>query len=513
MSSKQISEVIIVGGGTAGWMTAAAFSRFLRKDMCRIRVIESADIPSVGVGEATIPQIQLFNSLLELDEDEFVKRTQATFKHGIEFVDWKSVGHSYMHPFGSIGLNFEGVEFYQYWLKMAQQGKVGDLQEYAFNSVAGKSGKMMRSINAPNSPLNSINYAFHFDAALYVEFLKDYATKRGVLHTEGKVAQVNLRKQDGFIDNLILASGENVSGELFIDCTGFRGLLIEQTLHVGYQDWSHWLPCDRAVVVPSETTSDPVPYTRSTAQSAGWQWRIPLQHRVGNGHVYSSKFMSDQQAQDILLQNIEGEPLIEPRMLKFKGGMRNKMWHKNCVAIGLSAGFVEPLESTAIHLIQSGISRLMSLFPTTAFDKEDITTYNRQAALEIERIRDFIILHYKLTERDDSDFWNYCRNMEIPDYLQNKIDLFKANGRIFREDEELFNQTSWLSVMVGQGLMPQGYHPLVNILSEEEILRRMESVRKTILQSVDYMPTQKEFIAKHCQADSIVMNKQNFKFG
>lgn len=513
MSIKPIKEIVIVGGGTAGWMTAAAMSRFMTPSMCSIRVIESADIPNVGVGEATIPQIQLFNSLLDLDEDEFVRRTQATFKHGIEFVNWKQLGHAYMHPFGTIGLNFEGVEFHHYWLRMAQQGKGGNLQDYAFNSVAGKAGKMMRSINAQNSPLANISYAFHFDAALYVDFLKDYATKRGVKHTEGKVEQVKLRKSDGFIDHLILQSGEQVNGELFIDCTGFRGLLIEGALHTGYEDWSHLLPCDSAVVVPSKNTGDPVPYTRSTAQTAGWQWRIPLQHRVGNGHVYASRFMSDEEAEKILLDNIEGEPLDKPRLLRFKGGMRNKMWNKNCVAIGLSAGFVEPLESTAIHLIQSSISRLMSLFPNTSFDQQDIDTYNKQASLEMLRIRDFIILHYKVTERDDSDFWDFCRTMEVPDYLQNKIDLFKANGRIFREDEELFNQSSWLSVMIGQGLMPQGYHPLANMLSEDEILKRLDSVANTIQKSVDYMPTQKEFIQKYCAADQGIKPNQKMKFG
>ena len=513
MAENGVRKVLIVGGGTAGWMTAAAMGHLLSNKICDIQVIEASDIPTVGVGEATIPQIQLFNSLLGLDEDEFVRRTQATFKHGIEFVDWKSPGHSYMHPFGTIGLNFEGVEFHHFWLKMAQQGLGGDLQDYAFNSAAAKANKMMRSVNVPNSPLSNIAYAFHFDAALYVEFLKDYALQCGVKWKDGKVAEVKLEPDSGFIRSLTLASGESVEADLFIDCTGFRGLLIEQALKTGYQDWRHWLPCDSAVVVPSKNTSDPIPYTRSTAQTAGWQWRIPLQHRVGNGHVYSSRFMDDKQAEDILLANLEGEPLAEPRMLRFTGGMRNKMWHKNCVAIGLSAGFIEPLESTAIHLIQSSISRLMSLFPSRDFDQVDIDTFNRQAATEMERIRDFIILHYHVTERTDSEFWRYCREMPIPDTLQHKIDLFKANGRIFREDEELFNQTSWLSVMVGQGLMPKGYHPVADVLNEEQLMARLNNVKSVINQSLDYMPSHAEFIAQHCRAEPPVSFGPAKRFG
>jgi tryptophan halogenase len=498
MLNNVIKDIVIVGGGGAGWMTAAALSTLLRFKNINIRLIESSQIANVGVGEATIPQLRLFNELLGLDEDDFVRKTHATFKHGIEFVNWKELGHAYMHPFGSLGLNFEGVEFHQYWLKMNQLGKADDLQAYSFNSTAAKAGKMMRSIQANNSPLANINYAFHFDAGLYVKFLKELAEEKGVQHTDAKITHVNLRDKDGFIESVTLDTGEVVKGQLFIDCSGFRGLLIEEALQTGYEDWSHWLPCDRAVAVPSESIEEPVPYTRSTAHTAGWQWRIPLQSRVGNGHVYSSKFMSDEEAEKILLDNIDGKPLQDPRVIKFKTGMRKKFWNKNCVAIGLASGFIEPLESTAIHLVQTGISRLMSLFPTLAFDQQDIDTYNRQSALDMERIRDFIILHYKVTERDDSAFWNYVRTMPIPEYLQNKIDLFKANGRIFREDEELFNQTSWLSVMVGQGLMPKGYHPMVDMLDEMQIQQRMNNVKDVIGKSVDYMPSQAQFIAENC---------------
>ncbi|WP_111979958.1 tryptophan halogenase family protein [Algibacillus agarilyticus] len=496
--NNNIQKVVIVGGGTSGWMTAAALSKLFKNRLCEIELIESAEIPNVGVGEATIPQIQLFNQLLGIDENEFIRKTQATFKHGIEFVNWQKINHSYMHPFGTIGLNFEGVEFHHFWIKMAQLGKVGSIQDYAFNSVAGKAGKMMRSVNVPNSPLASISYAYHFDAGLYVKLLREVAEKNNTTRIESTVKQVNLNPENGFISSLSLANGQEVTGDLFIDCTGFRGLLIEGALHTGYQDWSHWLPCDSAVVAPSKLVNDPEPYTRSTAQPAGWQWRIPLQHRMGNGYVFSSKFTTDDEAKKILVDGIEGELLAEPRFLRFKGGMRNKYWNKNCVAIGLSSGFIEPLESTAIHLVQSSISRLMSLFPTKDFVQNDIDTYNQQAQVEMERIRDFIICHYKLTERDDTPFWRFCQHMDIPESLHKKIALFKSTGRVFREDEELFNQSSWVSVMLGQGLMPERYHPMVDVLPIDEIEKRMQNIQHVIKTSVEKMPTQAEFIASNC---------------
>lgn len=501
MQQANIKKVVIVGGGSAGWMTAAALGKLFKNKVCQVELIESAEIPNVGVGEATIPQIQIFNQLLGLNEKEFIQRTQGTFKHGIEFVDWKKLGHAYMHPFGTLGLNFEGVEFHHFWIKMALQNKVGCIQNYAFNSVAAKAGKMMHSVNVPNSPLSNISYAYHFDANKYVQLLSDVAQSYGVKRVQATVKQITTVAETGFIDSLELSNGDWVKGDLYIDCTGFSGLLIEKTLHTGYTNWSHWLPCNSAVVAPSSLVGDPQPYTRSTAQTAGWQWRIPLQHRMGNGHVFSSKFMSDDEATKILLDNIDGEVLAEPRFLRFNGGMRNKYWNKNCVAIGLASGFIEPLESTAIHLVQSAISRLMSLFPVKDFVQTDIDTYNKQSKVEMERIRDFIICHYKLTERNDSPFWNYCRTMDIPDTLQHKFDLFKQSGRIFREDEELFNQSSWVSVMLGQGLMPKRYHPMVDVLTDEEIIARMQNIEKVIQHSVEKMPSQAEFIRQNFQAD------------
>ncbi|KMT64136.1 tryptophan halogenase family protein [Catenovulum maritimum] len=498
---QSIEKIVIVGGGTAGWMTAAAMAKLIKKPNCTITLIESADIPTVGVGEATIPQIQLFNALLGIDENEFVKATQATFKHGIEFVNWKQNNHKYMHPFGTIGLNFEGVDFHHYWNKLNQTNQAGSIEDYAFNCVAAYNHKMMRSINVPNSPLNNIAYAFHFDAGLYAKWLRNFAEKNGVIRIENTVQEVKLDSKSGFINSVELADGQVVEGELFIDCSGFKGLLIEEALNTGYEHWGHWLPCDRAVVAPSKNVADPVPYTRSTAHGAGWQWRIPLQHRTGNGHVYSSRFMSDDEAKQTLLDNIEGQVLTEPRVVKFTTGTRRKHWNKNCVAIGLSSGFIEPLESTSIHLIQSSISRLMSLFPDKSFEKSVIDTFNSQTKLEVERIRDFIILHYKVTEREDTEFWRYCKNMEVPAYLEQKIKLFSQTGRIFRQDDELFNQSSWLAVMLGQGITPEAYHPLVDNLSLEEIRHRCDNIKKVIKESVERMPKQSEFINKFCRAN------------
>ncbi len=498
--SKAIGSVIIVGGGTAGWMTAAAMSKVLGNRYCKVRLIESEQIGTVGVGEATIPQLRLFNSLLGIDENEFVRKTNGTFKLGIEFVDWKKKGHRYLHPFGDYGTNINAIQFHHYWLKMYNQGKSPDLESYSLAAKAATQGRFMRSADILNSPLSNISYAFHFDAGLYAAFLREKAEMAGTQRTEGKVASVKLRETDGFIESLTMADGEVIEGDLFIDCSGFRGLLIEQALHTGYEDWSHWLPCNSAVAVPCEKVAEPHPYTRSTAHAAGWQWRIPLQHRTGNGHIYSDRFMSDDEATSILLDNLDGTPLAEPRQLRFTTGHRKKFWNKNCVAIGLSSGFLEPLESTSIHLVQAGIAKLMALFPDRDFDQANIDLYNKQSLWDFERIRDFLVLHYKVTERDDSDFWNYCRQMEVPDFLKNKIHMYQSTGHIFREDNELFNETSWLAVMHGQGIEASSYHPLVDILSDDEIDKNLKSIYQVIDKSVAAMPSQKEFIDKFCLA-------------
>jgi tryptophan halogenase len=503
MSNDHIEKVVIVGGGTSGWMTAAALAKVLKGKLCKIQLIESEEIGTVGVGEATIPQIQLYNNLLELDENEFVRKTQGTFKLGIQFVNWQSIGSKYIHAFGPVGKDMNSIQFYYYWLKLVQMGKAHDIGDYTISGVACDHGKFMRPIDAGNSPLSSIAYAFHFDAGLYARFLREYSETRGVIRTEGKVINTILRSSDGFIEAVQLESGERIEADFFIDCSGFRGLLIEEALHTGYEDWSHWLPANRAWAVPCENAGDPTPYTRSTAHKAGWQWRIPLQHRIGNGHVYSSNFMSDDEACSILLNNLDGKPLAEPRQLKFLTGKRKKAWNKNCLAIGLAGGFMEPLESTSIHLVQSAIARLMSFFPNKHFDQEDVDEFNRQADFEYEKIRDFLILHYHATERTDSDFWNYCRTMEVPEALTQKIEQFKKNGRIFRNSSEMFNDLSWLEVMHGQGIRPRSYHPLVDRMTDEEIISRMDGIRKVIHKSVDVMPTHAQFIAENCKAEKM----------
>jgi tryptophan 7-halogenase len=500
MSDTRIQKIAIVGGGTAGWMTAAAMAKVLGDNYCQVRLIESEDIGTVGVGEATIPQIQIFNRLLELDENEFVRKTQATFKLGIQFVNWKKIGEKYIHAFGDIGKDYDSLQFYHYWLKMSQLGKAHDLADYTLSGVASERGKFMRAVDAGNSPLSRIAYAFHFDAGLYARFLRDYSEARGVIRTEGKIVNTFLRSNDGFIEAVELASGERVEADFFIDCSGFRGLLIGEALHTGYEDWTHWLPCNRAWAVPCESQGDPTPYTRSTAHTAGWQWRIPLQHRIGNGHVYSNQFMSDDDALSLLLKNLEGKPLAEPRLLKFTTGKRKLFWDKNCLAIGLAGGFMEPLESTSIHLVQSALARLMSLFPNKNFDQEDIHEFNRQSHFEYDRIRDFLILHYHATERNDSAFWNYCRTMSVPDSLTQ----FKKSGRIFRDNNEMFNDLSWLEVMHGQGIRPRGYHPLVDRLPVTQIETLLHEVKTVIDDCVDFMPTHAQFIAENCKAPKLM---------
>jgi tryptophan halogenase len=496
LRSDRIRKVVIVGGGTAGWMTAAAMAKIMAEvpDLV-IELVESEEIGTVGVGEATIPQIVLFNQLLEIDEGDFVRATNATYKLGIEFVDWTRLGHRYVHPFGFYGIDMAGIEFHHHWLKARSLGDATPLDDYSLGVVAGLKGKFTHPRpDQPNSPLSKIAYAFQFDASLYARYLRGIAEAFGVVRTEGRIVDVDQNGETGFVEAVVLESGKRVEGELFIDCSGFRGLLIEQTLKSGFEDWSKWLPCDRALAVPCELGGDHQPLTRSTARPAGWQWRIPLQHRIGNGYVYSSAHVSDDEAASTLLANLDGAPLAEPRPLRFTAGRRKKSWVKNVVAFGLASGFLEPLESTSIHLVQSGIARLMSLFPTRGFDPMEIERFNSQTEQEYVDIRDFLVLHYKATERDDSDFWNYCRTLEPPEGLAYKLGMFRRNGRIFREHNELFTETSWLAVMVGQGIEAQGYHPAADILSDDETLRRLAHIRQVIASTANLMPTQDEFI-------------------
>lgn len=497
---NRIRSVLILGGGTAGWMSAAALSSVLGDRYCDIRLVESDAIGTIGVGEATIPQIVRFNSLLGIDENELLRETQGTFKLGIEFVDWGRIGDRYIHPFGVFGAPMNAIPFHQYWLKLRQLGRAADLQEFSLACLAAPEGKFTRPVDLPKSPLAQIAYAYQFDANLYARYLRNYAEARGVQRTEGKITDVQLRPDDGFVKSVTLESGESLEADLFIDCSGFRGLLIEEALATGYEDWSHLLPCDRAIAIPSRSVGPPLPYTRATAQRAGWQWRIPLQHRVGNGHVYCSEYLSDDEARSILLENMDGESIADPRLLKFNGGRRKKFWNKNVVAIGLSSGFLEPLESTSIYLIQSAISKLIGLFPSRNFDQIDIDKFNDQSRDEIEFIRDFLVLHYNATERDDSEFWNYCRNIDVPDTLRDRMQLFKSNGRLFREAEELFSETSWLAVFMGQRHVPNAYHPIVDVYDTEVVARHIDGVREVIRNSVDSMPAHDDYISKNCAA-------------
>lgn len=500
---QRLRKIVIVGGGTAGWMSAAALSTVLVNGYCKIELVESEMIGTVGVGEATIPQILTFNKLLGIDENDFVRYTQATFKLGIQFKDWGRIGDTYLHPFGVFGLPIEAIPFHHYWLKLHLDGVFDRLDAFSLACVAAPQNRFTRPLNIPKSPLAQISYAFQFDAGLYARYLRKRAEQRGVVRTEGKIVRAHQRSEDGFIESVELEDGRRIEADFFIDCSGFRGLLIEQTLQAGYQSWTHWLPCDRALAVPCQRAGPPEPYTRATAREAGWQWRIPLQHRTGNGHVYSSAFMAEDAAEKLLLEHLDGAPLADVNRLRFVTGRRNKFWDKNVVAIGLSSGFIEPLESTSIHLIQSGIAKLIGMLPNRNFDQVDIDKYNEQSIQEIERIRDFIILHYKATQRNDSEFWNYCRTMPIPDTLQQKIDLFRANGRLYRENEELFSETSWLAVMLGQGIVPRSYHPLVDAYDAKALSTYLTGVRDVIARSAASMPSHAEFIRTHCAAAAL----------
>lgn len=501
MNTNNIQKVLIVGGGTSGWMSAAYLSQALGKGY-QIQLVESDEISTVGVGEATIPPILNFNRALGIDENEFIKATQATFKLGIQFKNWGALGDSYIHGFGAMGQNTGFIGFMQYWLKMQQAGKIDNLDDYSINLLACHQNKFCRASNEiKNSPLEDIAHAFHFDAGLYAKFLRHYSEKLGVIRTEGRIESVQQQAETGFIQSVTMQNGDVHSADLFIDCSGFRGLLIEQTLNTGFDDWSHWLPMNRAWAVPCESVSPLTPYTRSTAHSAGWQWRIPLQNRIGNGHVFCNDYMSEDEARSILLNNLDGKALAEPRLLKFTTGKRKKFWNKNVVAIGLASGFMEPLESTSIHLVQKAISRLGAFFPNKGFNQIDIDEFNRLSDIEFEQIRDFIILHYHATKRNDSPFWNYVRTMEIPNNLSRKIALFESNGRIFRDNEELFECLSWLQVMHGQGIRAKGYHPFVDNKSDEMIEKMMADVKRVIQGVVNVMPTHEEFIAKNCKAE------------
>jgi len=500
MTDRRISSIAIVGGGTAGWMAAAGLARSLAGMPVRIHLIESRQIGSVGVGEATIPPIMDFIRQLGIDENELIREVKATFKLGIGYRDWTRIGHFYFHPFGPTGPGIGSVSFPAYWLKMFLEGKATRLEDYSIQAVAAERGRFARPVHAPNTPLNKITYALHFDASQFARYLRRFAEARGVQRTEGEVRRVLLRPQDGFIESVSLESGETIAADLFLDCSGFRGVLIEEALATGYDNWSHWLPCDRALVVHSERAGAPAPYTLVTARDAGWQWRIPLQHRDGNGYVYGSAFASDEAARNVLLTNLAGKALGEPMPLRFTPGRRRRAWHRNCVALGLAAGFLEPLEATSIHLIQRGIAMLLKFFPDRDFALADIERYNRMLEFEFERVRDFLLMHYTQTERAAS-FWDHCRAIPLTDSLREKLELFRSHGRILREDSELFPVLSWLSVLVGQNIIPRRYDPMVDGLDPEKIRTRLDDIRDAVRRCADAMPSHQDFI------DSIALSR------
>jgi len=499
--NNNIRHLVIVGGGTAGWMTASALARVVGTQNCQISLVESEQIGTVGVGEATIPPILEFNKLLGIDADDMLKATQGTFKLGIEFIDWGKQGDAYLHPFGYFGRTIKNVSFWHYWKKAYDLGLSPALEAYSLNWTAAKQNRFMRSGSVSNSPLSNIPHAYHFDASLYALYLRKFSEKLGVKRVEGLVEHVKQDPDSGFITGITLQGGAVVEGDFFIDCSGFRGLLIEQCLQAGYDDWTHYLPCNSAQAIPSAEISPKHPYTKSIAHSVGWQWRIPLQHRTGNGIVYSNEFATDQQATETLMANLPSDATMdEPRQLRFVTGKRRKIWSKNCLAIGLSSGFMEPLESTSIHLIQSTITRFLSLFPRRSGFELEMTRFNQLTDNEFHSIRDFLILHYKATERDDSELWNYCRNMDIPDSLQNKLELYRSGSWLNRDSQELFGPDSWLAVFDGQNVKARSYSPLVDTMPVDKLESMLRDTREVIQQCATAIPLHEEFIRKHCPA-------------
>ncbi|OHD00013.1 MAG: tryptophan halogenase [Sphingopyxis sp. RIFCSPHIGHO2_01_FULL_65_24] len=488
-------RLMIIGGGTAGWMAAACLRRFLPRDWS-VQLLESDEIGTVGVGEATIPQIRLFNDALGIDEDEFLAATQGTIKLGIEFRDWTRRGHRYMHAFGAVGRGLGLVDFHHYWLRARTAGLAESLDHYSLNERAARARRMQRGAPRTSRYLLEMPYAYHFDAALYAAFLRRRAEAGGVERIEGRIGEVRLDPQRGDVAGVTLDDGRRFDGDFFIDCSGFRGLLIEGALASGYEDWSRWLLNDRAVAVPcAHGTVPQLPWTGATARDAGWQWRIPLQHRIGNGYVYCSAHIGDDAALDTLLANLDGAAQAEPNQLRFVSGKRRRMWNRNVVALGLASGFMEPLESTSIHLVQAGISRLVKMLPSGASDPAVAAEFNRQSDFEWERIRDFIILHFKATERRDTPYWRDRAEMDIPDTLAAKIDLFRAQGLIFREHEELFTESGWLQVLVGQAVEPRRWHPLADSLEPAELAQFMAGISLTIEREVAQMENYDAFLA------------------
>lgn len=487
-------RIVIAGGGTAGWMAAAALARTLGA-VAQVTLVESEQIGTIGVGESTIPPLATYNRLLGINEAEFMRATQATFKLGINFENWRVQGENYFHSFGGTGKDHWSAGFQHFWLNGLTRGHTEPYGEYCLELKAAEAGKFA------HLPDDRMNYAYQLDSALYARFLRAMAEADGTTRIEGKIAHVELDGESGDIATLVLEGDRRIEGDLFIDCTGFRALLIEGALRAGYDDWTHWLPCDSAIAIQTSNVRPPVPYTRAIAHEAGWQWRIPLQHRQGNGVVYCSDYLSHEAALEKLLSTVEGEKLVKPNHIRFRTGARRKQWHRNCVAVGLSGGFMEPLESTSIHLIQRAILRIVRMLPAGPISSRDIDEFNDQQFTDMEQIRDFLVLHYKATDRRDTPFWRHCASMEIPASLEHKIELFRETGRVFRRHEELFAENSWVQVMMGQGINPQSHHPVAAKLRDEELAHLLGTLREQVSRTVAALPSHGDYVARYCGAE------------
>jgi tryptophan halogenase len=467
-----------------------------------ITLIESAEIGTVGVGEATLPHVKDFNAYLGIDEAEFMRATQATFKLGIEFVDWGKPGNSYIHPFGAYGQPLGGVDFIHHWTRARLRGQAAPLESYSYAITAARAARFDFPTDDQKSLKSTYAYAYHFDAGLYAAFLRTFAERKGIKRLEGKVVDVRQNPTTGDIAELILQSGEVVTGDLFIDCSGFRALLIEGALHAGWEDWTPWLPCDRALAVPCDRVGEALPYTRATALEAGWQWRIPLQHRTGNGYVFSSAFIDEATAGARLMGNLDGKAQAEPKLLKFAAGRRKTSWANNCVAIGLASGFLEPLESTSIYLAQIAITNLLQLFPDKTIDPRLRAAFNRLVDLEYDRVRDFLILHYHANTRD-GEMWAYTRNMTVPDTLNARLEQYRHRGHIQKYKDGLFSPASWLAVYAGQDVLPEGYDRTADAIPATELKTWLDDLEGRIRMNVDEMPGHDAFIRGYCAAPTL----------
>lgn len=490
-----LKQIVIVGGGAAGWMTAAALSKLLRPGDVSVTLVESDEIGIIGVGEATIPDMLQFNLFLGIAEADLMRATQATFKLGIEFVDWLRKGARYFHPFGFHGIDIDGVDFHQHWLHCRAHGLSQPIGDYCLTEIVARKNKFaFPDLSVAGAPASYLRYAYHFDAALYAGFLRQYAEKRGVRRLEGKVCEVLRQPETGHLTGVRLDNGQSVEGEFFFDCSGFRSLLLDEALGVPWVDWCHWLPCDGALAVACEHDGPVRPYTRSTARSAGWQWNIPTQRRTGNGHIYCSEFMSEDEATSILVENLDGQIMGTPRLIRFATGHRQRFWEKNCVAIGLSAGFLEPLESTSLYLIRQGISRFIALFPTASQPQIFRDEYNRWMQKDFEQVRDLLVLHYYANERDEP-FWRHCRSMAIPETLKRRHELFAEGGRFLRNEGELFPSASWVAVMLGQNVIPRAVDPVIAGVPVSEIEPKLELLRRAMNEFVEKLPSHEESLA------------------